>query len=78
MLRIYRNMKDHLKAFEDHRKKEYFKNSDKRYKRENIEDTEAFKKLTITFESFDLNFYESFVDFLSYDYIQRRRKEVIR
>ena len=33
--------------------------------------------LSLTFESFDLDFYESFVDFLSYDYIQRRRKELI-
>ena len=77
MLRIYRNMKEHLQAFEEHRKKEYLKNLLKRHKRENIEDTEEFKKLNLTFESFDLNFYESFVDFLSYDYIQRRRKEVI-
>jgi len=53
MLRIYRNMKEHLQAFGEHRKE------------------------VITFESFDLDFYESFIDYLSFDYIQRRRKEVI-
>ncbi len=53
MLRIYRNMKEHLQAFEVYRKKK------------------------ITFNSFDLDPYESFVDFLSFTYIQRRRKEVI-
>jgi site-specific recombinase XerD len=53
MLRIYRNMKEHLQAFEIYRKKK------------------------ITFQSFDLDFYESFIDYLSFSYIQRRRKEVI-
>lgn len=50
MPRIYRNMKEHLKAFEDFRGKQ------------------------ITFGCLDLNFYEEFVDFLTFDYIQRRRK----
>ncbi len=54
MPRIYRNMKDHLKAFEN------------------------FKNQPITFNNLDLNFYEEFVDYLTYDYIQRRRKNVIR
>jgi hypothetical protein len=53
MPRIYRNMKEHLKAFEDFRKKK------------------------ITFSCLDLNFYEEFVDFLTFDYIQRRRKTLI-
>jgi hypothetical protein len=53
MLRIFRNMKEHLEAFENHRKE------------------------LIKFESFDLDFYESFVDYLAYDYIHQRRKEVI-
>jgi len=53
MLRIYRNMKDHLLAFEQYRQKK------------------------ITFDSFNLDFYESFIDYLSFNYIQRRRKEVI-
>ncbi len=49
MPRIYRNMKDHLKAFE------------------------TFRNEPICFDCLDLNFYEEFVDFLTYDYIQRRR-----
>lgn len=53
MPRIYRNMKEHLKAFED------------------------FKGKAITFDSLDLNFYEEFVDFLTFDYMQRRRKDAI-
>jgi site-specific recombinase XerD len=52
MPRIYRNMKEHLKAFEE------------------------FRKKPITFNCLDLNFYEEFVDFLTYDYIQMRRKVV--
>ncbi|MEO7802061.1 MAG: site-specific integrase [Ginsengibacter sp.] len=51
MPRIYRNMKDHLKAFE------------------------TFRNEPITFDCLDLNFYEEFVDFLTYDYTQRRRLE---
>ena len=54
MLRIYKNMKEHLQCFE------------------------AYRKDAITFDSFDLDFYESFINYLSYDYIQKRRKEVIR
>jgi site-specific recombinase XerD len=50
MPRIYRNMKEHLKSFEE------------------------FRGQPITFDSLDLDFYEEFVNFLSYDYIQRRRK----
>ncbi len=50
MPRIYRNMKEHLKAFEE------------------------FRGEPITFNCLDLNFYEEFVDFLTYEYVQRRRK----
>lgn len=53
MPRIYRNMKEHIKAFED------------------------YKGQSITFDSLDLNFYEEFVDFLTFDYTQRRRKDAI-
>lgn len=53
MLRIYRNMKEHLYSFETYRKE------------------------GITFDSFDLDFYESFINYLSYDYVQKRRKAVI-
>ncbi|GEO11372.1 site-specific integrase [Segetibacter aerophilus] len=50
MPRIYRNMKEHLRAFEE------------------------FRNKPITFDSLDLNFYEDFVDFLMFEYVQRRRK----
>jgi len=50
MPRIYRNMKENLKAFEE------------------------FRGEPITFKCLDLNFYEEFVDFLTYEYVQRRRK----
>ncbi|MEV4886303.1 phage integrase SAM-like domain-containing protein [Chitinophaga ginsengisegetis] len=54
MLRVYKNMKDHLLAFQDYR------------------------KVTITFNCLDFNFYEGLVDFLTFEYIQRRRKTVIK
>lgn len=53
MPRIYRNMKDHLSAYQ---------------KARNID---------LTFEHFTLDFYEDFVDFLSYEYVQPRRKEKV-
>lgn len=52
MPRIYRNMKEHLKAFE------------------------AYRGEPITFDCLDLDFYEEFVDFLTYDYILKRRKDL--
>jgi hypothetical protein len=51
MPRIYRNMKDHLREFEQ------------------------FRKAPITFESLDLNFYEEFVHLLTYEFVQKRRKD---
>ena len=53
MPRIYRNMKEHLKAFEE------------------------FWGEPVTFDCLDLNFYEEFVDFLTHEYVQRRRKVLI-
>jgi hypothetical protein len=47
---IYRNMKNHLLAYQ------------------------AARKITITFESFTLDFYEDFVEFLSHEYVQSRFK----
>jgi len=48
----------------------------------NMKDTlkafEAFRGKLITFESFDFNFYEEFVEYMMYEHIQRRRKEVIK
>ncbi|MGX5820673.1 phage integrase SAM-like domain-containing protein [Chitinophaga lutea] len=54
MMKVFKNMKDHLAAFQVHRGK------------------------AITFASFDFNFYEAFVDFLTHEYIQRRRKTEIK
>lgn len=51
MLRIYRNMKEHLQAFEVYRKKK------------------------ITFDSFDFDFYESFVDYLSFSIFKEEGKK---
>lgn len=53
MLNVYKNMKDHMAAFQQHR------------------------RASITFDSFDFNLYESLVNYLTYDYVQRRRSEVI-
>lgn len=36
---------------------------------------EAFRKKPITFESFDYNFYEEFVEYMMYHYVQRRYKQ---
>ena len=39
---------------------------------------ESFKKKTITFDSFDMNFYEDFVKYLTYDIVHSRRKNVMK
>jgi hypothetical protein len=38
---------------------------------------QAFRGRPITFDCLDLTFYEEFVDFLSYEYVQKRRKNAI-
>ncbi|GEO11561.1 phage integrase SAM-like domain-containing protein [Segetibacter aerophilus] len=38
---------------------------------------EEYREKKITFESLDFEFYDSFVDFLTFDYVQRRRKTVL-
>jgi hypothetical protein len=35
------------------------------------------RKIRITFETFTYDFYEDFVNFLSHEYVQRRRKQTI-
>ncbi|MEO5648619.1 MAG: phage integrase SAM-like domain-containing protein [Ginsengibacter sp.] len=45
--------------------------------KEHLLEFEAFRGKPITFECLDLTFYEEFVDFLMFEYIQRRRKEKI-
>ena len=48
----------------------------------NMRDTlkvfQSYRKKPITFESFDFNFYEDFVDYMMFEHIQRRRKVVIK
>jgi hypothetical protein len=53
MPRIYRNMRDHLLAYQEAR------------------------KVKVTFDTFTYDFYEDFVNFLSHEYVQRRRKQTI-
>lgn len=38
---------------------------------------EEFRKKKIGFDSFDYEFYDGLIDFLTFDYVQRRRKTVI-
>src|SRR6266542_3308399 len=49
-----------------------------RQMKEQLKAFEIFRRKPITFESFDFNFYEEFVDFLSFEYEQRRRKTIIK
>lgn len=42
-----------------------------------LQEFQTFRKKKITFASFDYAFYEDFIDFLTFDYIQKRRKKVI-
>jgi hypothetical protein len=46
--------------------------------RDTLKAFETYRKKPISFESFDLNFYEEFVEYMMYDHVQRRRKEVIK
>ncbi len=46
--------------------------------KEQLRAYEAFRNQKITFESFDFEFYDGFVDFLTFDYVQRRRKTIIK
>lgn len=39
---------------------------------------EKFRKKPITFETFDFNFYEEFVEYMMYEHGLRRRKELIK
>src|SRR5690349_20576201 len=42
-----------------------------------LQEFQTFRKKKITFSSFDYAFYEDFIDFLTFDYVQKRRKTVI-
>ncbi|HEY8690731.1 MAG TPA: TIR domain-containing protein [Chitinophagaceae bacterium] len=46
--------------------------------RDTLKSFENYRKKSITFESFDFNFYEEFVEYMMYEHVQRRRKELIK
>ena len=46
--------------------------------RDTLKAFEKFRKKPITFESIDFNFYEEFVEYMKFEHIQRRRKEVVK
>ncbi|HWJ25771.1 MAG TPA: phage integrase SAM-like domain-containing protein, partial [Flavisolibacter sp.] len=46
--------------------------------RDTLKTFEKYRKKPITFESFDFSFYEEFVEYMMYEHVQRRRKEVIK
>lgn len=46
--------------------------------RDTLKAFEDFRKKPISFESFDFSFYEEFVEYMMYEHIQRRRKELIK
>ena len=39
---------------------------------------QVYRKKKITFESLDFEFYDGFINFLTFDYVQKRRKTVIK
>ncbi|HEX8334922.1 MAG TPA: phage integrase SAM-like domain-containing protein [Segetibacter sp.] len=45
--------------------------------KEQLQAYEEYRENKITFESFDFEFYDGFVHFLTFDYVHRRRKTVI-
>jgi hypothetical protein len=46
--------------------------------KEQLKAFEVYRKKKITFNSLDFEFYDSFVAFLTFDYIQRRRRTIIK
>jgi len=42
-----------------------------------LSENETFRKKVITFDCLNHDFYEEFVEFLSFDYIQKHRKEQV-
>jgi integrase len=46
--------------------------------KETLRAFQAYRKKTITFESFDINFYEEFVEYMMYEHVHRRRKVIIK
>ena len=46
--------------------------------RDTLKAFEGYRRKPITFESFDFNFYEEFVEYMMYEHVQRRRKDLIK
>lgn len=46
--------------------------------RETLKAFEIFRKKKITFESFDVQFYDEFVDYMMYEHVHRRRKQIVK
>ena len=46
--------------------------------KETMKAFKAYRTNPITFESFDFNFYEEFAEYMMYEHVHRRRKEVIK
>lgn len=46
--------------------------------KETLKAFQSYRKKPITFDSFDFNFYEEFVEYMMYEHIHRRRKGVIK
>jgi site-specific recombinase XerD len=46
--------------------------------RDTLKAFEIFRKSPIGFDSFDFNFYEEFVEYMTYEHVQRRRKTLIK
>jgi hypothetical protein len=49
-----------------------------RQMKEHLRSFEASRNLPITFESFDYIFYQAFIDFLTFDYEHKRRKQILK
>ncbi|HVU59088.1 MAG TPA: phage integrase SAM-like domain-containing protein [Puia sp.] len=43
-----------------------------------LREYQVYANITITFDSFDYNFYQGFVRFLTYEYLLTRKKEVVK
>lgn len=46
--------------------------------RDTLKAFETFRKKPVTFDSFDYNFYEEFVEYMMYDHVLRRRKQITK
>jgi integrase len=75
-LSVFFQIEDYMKSKERHvspKMMHVFRNM-----RDTLKAFEKFRGKPITFDSFDYNFYEEFVDYMKYEHVQRRRKETIK